>query len=263
MTACLAQPASAQTGANYLIGARDVLMIQVFDQPELGGKYSVEADGTFSFPLIGRIAAAGRTLREFEEDLKKKLADGYFRNPQVSVAIDQYKSQQIFVLGEVRSSGAVPLTGGMTLVEAIARAGSTLPSAAGEVVVVRAPRRGDGPVKPDQAGAAEIFRASIRDLEAGKIKQNIELQDGDTIHVPRAETTFVFGEVKAPGAYPIQKDMTVLQAISLAGGHTEHAALNRITIVRVVNGETKEIKAKLTDIVKAGDTIKVPERYFE
>src|SRR5688500_10294043 len=98
MTACLVQPASAQTGANYLIGARDVLMILVCDQPELGGKYSVEADGTFSFPLIGRIAAAGRTLREFEEDLKKKLSDGYFRNPQVSVAIDQYKSQQIFVL---------------------------------------------------------------------------------------------------------------------------------------------------------------------
>jgi polysaccharide biosynthesis/export protein len=252
----------AQSAANYVIGARDVLAIQVFDQPEIGGKYTVEADGTFSFPLIGRVQAAGRTLRQFEDDLKKKLADGYFRNPQVSVAVDQYKSQQIFVLGEVRLSGAVSLTGGMTLVEAIARAGSTLPTASGEVVVVRAPRKGGGPVSQDQSGAAEIFRASIRDLEAGKLKQNIELQDGDTLYVPRAETAFVFGEVKAPGGYPIQKDMTVLQALSLAGGHTEHAALNRITIVRVVNGETKEIKAKLTDIVKPGDTIKVPQRYF-
>lgn len=263
MTGFFAQPEAAQSGANYVIGARDVLTIQVFDQPELAGKYAVEADGTFSFPLVGRMTAAGRTLRQFEEDLKKKLSDNFFRNPQVSVAIDQYKSQQIFVLGEVRLSGAVALTGGMTLVEAIARAGSTLPSAAGEVVVVRAPRKSDGPVMLNQTGAAEVFRASIRDLEAGKLKQNIELQDGDTLYVPRADTTFVFGEVKAPGAYPIQKDMTVLQALSLAGGHTEHAALNRITIVRVVNGETKEIKAKLTDIVKPGDTIKVPERYFE
>lgn len=260
---CFAQSVSAQSAASYVIGARDVLTIQVFDQPDLNGKYAVEADGSFSFPLIGRITAAGRTLREFEEDLKKRLADGYFRNPQVSVAIDQYKSQQIFVLGEVRMAGAVPLTGGMTLVEAIARAGSTLPSAAGEVVVVRAPKRADGPVTPDQTGAAEVFRASIRDLEAGKLRQNIDLQDGDTLYVPRADTAFVFGEVKAPGAYPIQKDMTVLQALSVAGGHTEHAALNRITIVRVVNGETKEIKVKLTDIVRAGDTIRVPERYFE
>lgn len=258
----LAQPAAGQSGANYVIGARDVLTIQVFDQPEIGGKYAVEADGSFSFPMIGRITAAGRTLRQFEEDLKKRLADGYLRNPQVSVAIDQYKSQQIFVLGEVRLAGAVALTGGMTLVEAIARAGSTLPSAAGEVVVVRAPRASGGPVKPDESGAAEVFRASIRDLEAGKLKENIELQDGDTLYVPRADTAFVFGEVKAPGAYPIQKDMTVLQALSLAGGHTEHAALNRITVVRVVNGETKEIRVKLTDLVKAGDTIKVPERFF-
>jgi polysaccharide biosynthesis/export protein len=262
MTVCLMQPSAAQSGANYVIGAHDVLTIQVFDQPEIGGKYAVEADGSFSFPLIGRITAAGRTLRQFEDDLKKKLSDGYFRNPQVSVAIDQYKSQQIFVLGEVRLSGAVPLTGGMTLVEAIARAGSTLPSAAGEVVVVRAPRKGAGPSTPEQSGAAEIFRASIRELEAGKLKQNIELQDGDTLYVPRADTAFVFGEVKAPGGYPIQRDMTVLQALSLAGGLTEHAAQNRITIVRIENGRTKEIKAKLTDIVRAGDTIKVPERYF-
>jgi polysaccharide biosynthesis/export protein len=254
----------AQSAANYTIGPRDVLMIQVFDQADLGGKYTVEADGTFSFPLIGRIKAAGRTLREFEEELKNKLASGFFRNPQVSVAVDQYKSQQIFVIGEVRASGAVPLTGGMTLVEAIARAGSTLPSASGEVIVVRAPQGSQGKaLLPTERGAAEIFRASIRELEAGAMKQNIELQDGDTLYVPRAETAYVFGQVKNPGAYPIHKDTTVLQALSLAGGGTEHAALNRITIVRVVKGEQKEIKVKLTDIVKPGDTIKVPERYFQ
>lgn len=253
--------AAAQSAANYVIGPNDVLMIQVFDT-EIAGKYTVEADGTFSFPLIGRITASGRTLREFEDDLKKRLADGYFRNPQVSVAVDQYKSQQIFVMGEVRVPGAVPLTGGMLLVEALARAGSTLPSASGEVVVVRAPQHPAGPVLPNQDGAAEIFRASIRELEAGSLQQNIELQDGDTLYVPRAETAYVFGQVKSPGAYPIQKDMTVLQALSLAGGATEHAALNRIKIVRMENGEKKEVRVKLTDLVKAGDTIIVPERYF-
>ena len=257
----------AQSAANYVIGPRDVLTIQVFDT-EISGKYTVEADGTFSFPLIGRIQAAGRTLREFEEDLRAKLADGYYRNPQVSVAVDQYRSQQIFVIGEVRTPGPVPLTGGMTLVEAIARAGSTLPSASGEVVVVRAPQgaakdaNGVAPVTPDQEGAAEIFRASIRSLEAGELHENIQLADGDTLYVPRAETAYVFGEVRNPGAYSIQKDMTVLQALSLAGGATEHAALNRVKIVRIVDGERKEVRVGLTDIVRPGDTIIVPERYF-
>jgi polysaccharide export outer membrane protein len=254
--------AQSQSAADYTIGAQDVLTIQVFDQPDLGGKYAVEADGTFSFPLIGRVKAGGLSLRNFEEALKKKLADGYFKNPQVTVAVEQYRSQRVFVMGEVRSPGPVPLTGGMTLIEALARAGSTLPSASGEVAIVRAPDA-NGPVLPNGADERqEIARASIRDLEAGMLKQNIELRDGDTIFVPRAETVYVFGQVKNPSAYAIQKDTTVLQALSLAGGVTENGAMNRIKIVRIVNDIKVELKVKLTDIVKPGDTIIVPERYF-
>jgi polysaccharide export outer membrane protein len=252
-----------QTAADYTIGPQDVLAIQVYDQADLGGRYTVEADGTFTFPLIGRVKAAGMSLRAFEADLKKRLADGYFRNPQVSVAVEQYRSQRIFVMGEVRTSGPVPLTGGMTLIEALARAGSTLPSASGEVSIVRAPNGAkEEPVLPGQAKAVEIFRVNIRDLEAGVLKQNIVLQDGDTVFVPRAETIYVFGHVRSPGAYAIQKDTTVLQALALAGGLTESAAMNRIRVVRIVNGVAREIKVKPTDIVKPGDTLKVPERYF-
>jgi polysaccharide export outer membrane protein len=249
----------AQSAADYVIGPQDVLTIQVFDQADLGGKYTVEADGTFSFPLIGRVKAGGLTLRSFEAELKKKLADGYFRNPQVTVAVEQYRSQRVFVMGEVRMPGPVPLTGGMTLIEALSRAGSTMPTASGEVSVVRPPQ--GAPVNGDDEGA-EIFRASIRDLESGTLKLNIELRDGDQIFVPKAELVYVFGQVKNPGSYGIQKDMTVLQALSLAGGVTPNGAMGRIQIIRVVEGETKTLKAKLTDLVQPGDTIKVPERYF-
>lgn len=262
LAASAAQTAPAKSGADYVIGPQDVLTIQVFDQADLGGRYTVDADGTFTFPLIGRIKAGGLTLRAFETDLRSRLADGYFKNPQVTVAVEQYRSQRIFVMGEVRNPGPVPLSGGMTLIEALARAGSTLPSASGEVAIVRATPGGkSGPVTGlDQA--ADLVRANIRDLESGAMKQNIELHDGDTIFVPRAESAYVFGQVKAPGAYAIQKDTTVLQALSLAGGVTENGAMNRIRIVRIVNGEKKEVKVKLTDLVKPGDTIIVPERYF-
>jgi polysaccharide biosynthesis/export protein len=253
----------AQSAANYVIGPQDVLTIQVFDQPDLGGKFTVEADGSFTFPLIGRISAGGLTLRRFEIDLHGKLADGYFRNPQVTVAVEQYRSQRVFVMGEVRQPGPVALTGGMTLIEALSRAGSTLPSASGDVAIVRAaPGSAFGPVTPDQESGTEVFRASVRDLESGALSQNIQLHDGDTIFVPRAESVYVFGYVKNPGAYGIQKNTTVLQALSLAGGVTENGAMNRIQVIRIENGSKKELKVKLTDQVRPEDTIMVPQRYF-
>src|SRR5262245_49718449 len=95
-TAGLAGPTRVN---NYVIGPQDILIITVFEQQDLGGKYVVDADGTFSFPLIGRIKAGGLTLRELEAALKGELANGFFKNPQVSVSVEQYRSQRVFVVG--------------------------------------------------------------------------------------------------------------------------------------------------------------------
>jgi len=255
-----------QLRGEYLIGAQDVLTVTVWDSPDLSGKYTVETDGSFTFPLIGRIKAGGLTLRQFEAELRKKLADGYFKNPQVSVAVESYRSQRIFIVGEVRSPGTYPLTGDMTLIEAIARAGSTTPNASPEAIIVRAApgKQADGPTLPGQkADTAETQRVNLRELQSGALTQNIALRDGDTIYVPRAASIYVFGQVRNPGAYALQDaETTVLQALSLAGGVTDRGATNRIKIVRVVNGKKVEIKVKLTDLVQAGDTIIVPEKFF-
>ena len=255
-----------QARGEYLIGAQDVLTVTVWDSPDLSGKYTVETDGSFTFPLVGRVKAGGLTLRQFEAELKKKLADGYFKNPQVSVAVESYRSQRIFIVGEVRSPGTYPLTGDMTLIEAIARAGSTTPSASLEAIIVRAPagKQAHGPTLPSQkADASETQRVNLRDLQSGALSKNIALRDGDTIFVPRAESIYVFGQVRSPGAYALQDpETTVLQALSLAGGVTDRGATNRIKVVRVVKGEKVELKVKLTDLVLPGDTIIVPEKYF-
>jgi polysaccharide export outer membrane protein len=265
MTSALAVPrmVSAQSAGDYVIGAQDVLSIAVFDQADLGGKYAVELDGSFTFPLVGRVKAGGMTIRNFEAELKKKLAEGFFKNPQVTVAIEQYRSQRVFVTGEVRSPGAYPLTGDMTLIEALAKAGSTTPNASEEAVVVRSGKAADGPVALDTPGSKEILRFNLKDLQSGAASvRNIGLRDGDTIYVARAELVYVFGEVKSPASYPIKTDTTVLQALSLAGGVTPNGAINRTKIIRIVNGDKKEISVKLTEIVQPGDTIMVPERYF-
>src|SRR5947208_601226 len=92
----------------YIVGPLDVLAIDVFGQPTLHGNYPVDADGTFTFPLLGRTKVGGLTLREVEELLRMQLSNGFLKNPQVSVAVAQYRSQRVFVVGEVRVPGTYP-----------------------------------------------------------------------------------------------------------------------------------------------------------
>lgn len=250
---------------DYVVGPQDVLTITSYDQADLSGKFSVEADGTFTYPMIGRFTAGGLTLRQVEDGLKKRLKDeGFFRNPQITVAVEQYKSQKVFIVGEVRNPGSYTLSGNMNLVEAIARAGSTLPSASGEVVIVHAGETASGPTVPDaDDDTKDILRVNLRELENGAFSQNALLKDGDTVFVPRAQSVYVFGQVKNPGAYGLQQqNTTVLQALALAGGVTDRGTTSRIKIIRIVNGEKKELRVKLTDAVQPGDTIIVAERFF-
>src|SRR5580692_4471294 len=111
-------PPAPHAATDYVVGPQDVLMITSYDQADLSGKFTIEADGTFTYPLIGRLKAGGLTLREVEAQLKKQLVqDGFFKNPQITVAVEQYKSQKLFVVGEVRMPGSYPLSGEVNLVE--------------------------------------------------------------------------------------------------------------------------------------------------
>jgi polysaccharide export outer membrane protein len=259
--------ASGQT-TDYVVGVPDTLTITVWNQPNLSGKFSVEADGTFAFPLIGRVTAGGLGLRALETELNRRLVqEGYLKNPQVSVGVETYRSQQIFIVGEVRSPGAYPLTGNMTLIEALARAGSTTSDASGEALILRASRenseRSVQPVAPEGGETRNVIRVQLSELETGAWTQNVRLQDGDTIFISRSMSLYVFGQVRSPGAYRLPGSATVLQALSLAGGVTDRGSTARIKIIRMINGKkTEESKVKLDDPVRPGDTIVVPERYF-
>src|SRR4029077_17055542 len=121
----------------------DVLTITVFDQQQLTGRYIVQADGTFTFPLLGRVKAGGLRGQAVENELRDRLVKGGFlKQPQVGVSVDQYRSQQIFVMGEVRQPGSLPFTGSMSIIEALARAGSTTEHAGTDAVIFRSPNGG-------------------------------------------------------------------------------------------------------------------------
>jgi polysaccharide export outer membrane protein len=255
------QRAAAQT--DYLIGPQDVVTVTVYDHADLSGKFTVDADGSMTFPLIGRVKAAGLTLRALEDALRTQLADGYLKNPQVAVGIDEYKSQRVFVMGEVRGPGAYQLTGDMTIIEALAKAGGVTQNSAEEILIVRAPpgATAAGPAMPTDKEAT-VLRVNVRELQAGALSQNVALHDGDTIVVGRSQAVYVFGQVRAPGAYPIDRGTTVLQALSLAGGVTDRGSTGRIKVVRAADGKKKELKVRLTDVVEPGDTLIVAERFF-
>jgi polysaccharide export outer membrane protein len=264
MALSVARP-GAQTPA-YAVGPQDVLTINVWGQPDLSGKFAVEADGTFSFPLIGRVRAAGANLRDIELQLRRLLEEQeILKNAQISVGVDQYRSQRIFVVGEVRTPGPYPLAGTMTLIEALARAGSTTERASDEVIVVHRSPSSDGsePTLPTEVdGSRAVTRVGLADLQAGNTSDNIILVDGDTVFVPRAESMFVFGQVRTPGTYSLRAGTTVLQALSLAGGVTDRGATNRLRVIRMVDGKKHEVKVTLDDVMRAGDTLVVPERFF-
>ena len=261
----LAAAAPLGQGAGYAIGKQDVLNIVVFQQPDLSGKFTVENDGTISFPLLGRTKVEGLTVQAAEQTLQTLLAEGFVRKPQVTIVVEQYRSQQIFVMGEVKSPGGYPFTGTLTLLGALALAGGATETAGWEVLLVRpaSPTDAAGPTLPSGEGeSSQATRIDLTELQRRGAVGTLALQPGDTLFIPRAETVFVFGHVSKPGEYAIRKGTTLLQALSLAGGLTDRGSTKRIKVRRIVDGTETELSLKLQDLVKPGDTIVVKERFF-
>lgn len=259
-------PATPATfNATYVVGASDVLGIKVFNEEPLSNKYTVDSDGSITFPLIGRVQVAGKTPRQVEEHLTKLLQPDYVRRAQVSVEIATYRSRSIYVLGEVRTPGRYNIEGPMTLLEVIANAGSTTPAASNTIIVQRYK---DGlaaavsaPAEPGDKRWAEVMRINLEELREGKLSANLLLQDSDMIIVPAAERYYVSGFVKTPGSFVLRPGMTVRQAIAEAGGLTERGSTRRMKIIRKgANGQEVEVNANMSDLVKPNDTIRVAQR---
>ena len=247
--------------SDYVVGVQDVLKITVFDEPSLTGTYRVDPDGSFQYPLVGRIDAGGKRVRDIEQLLKAKLEDGYINHAQVVVAVDEFRSRNIFVVGEVRSPGKYPITGQMSLIEALAAAGSTTPSAGSEVLVLHSRNTTAAQVVlPDGSDDPNVRRINLTDLQLGRLDENVALMEGDTVFVPKAERFFITGQVRNPGAYTYERGLTVLQAISLAGGLTDKGSNRRLKVIRSTNGKKTEQGIDLYDAIQPGDTLVIPQR---
>ena len=254
-------PPAPGRATDYVVGPQDVLKVTVFDEPTMSGTYRVDSDGSLQYPMLGRIQAAGLKVRDIEQTLKSRLEDGYIRRAQVTVDVEQFRSRSIFIVGEVRSPGKYPMTGQMSLIEALAAAGSTTQNASTELLLLR-PRDANSaqPLTPDQVDQANVTRLSLAELQQGRLSQNLTLMEGDTIFVPKAERFFITGQVKSPGAYVYERGLTVLQAISLAGGLTDKGSSRRLKVIRTVKGKKTQQGIDLADAIQPGDTLIIPQR---
>ena len=256
----------------YPVGPDDIIKVVVLGHDDLSQTVLVQADGTFIFPLIGRVKVADLTPRQLEAMLTTRLGQGYIRNPQVSVTVQEYRSKTVMVMGEVARPGPYPLSGNLRTIEMLAKAGMTA-SAGTEVQVIRPLGPIDRPLLPSEvAGAegaaptaskqAEILKVDLRAIQLGDLDKNIPLHPNDTVFVPPAARFYVTGEARNPGAYTLPAGITVREAVILAGGFSDNASAGRTRVIREVDGQKREIKIKLDDPVQPGDIIVVKGKLF-
>jgi len=242
-----AAPRSAPEG--YVIGPNDSLAIAVLEDPDLTAKYRVDEAGMITFPYLGRVPAAGQTIIQLQDALTRGLANGYINHPQVRVDVDAYKSQSVLVTGSVRSPGEITMTGQLTLLAALVRAGSPTADAGDDVQIAHGKSAHD-----------DVAHVNLRDLQLGR--GDMLLQDGDIVYVPPAQHFTITGQVKNSGVYVWEPELTLEQAIARAGGLTDRGSQRGAKARRTVNGKAVEVSLKLQDKILAGDTITIGQRIF-
>ncbi len=222
-----ADPKKLFTASDYKVGPEDVIEVSVFGVDDLHTIARVSATGNIRLPLIDNIQAAGLTITELEAAIAKKLKK-YVTEPAVSVYIKEYRSQQIAVLGAVKSPGVYYVTGYKSLIDLISLAGGLSQDAGDVAIIQNAFESNSGAEQP--AGQTVIDLTEL--LISGRTELNIPLSAGAIVNVPQSGIFFVDGSVKSPGSFPLKGKITLTQAISMAKGFSYEASLSDITIYR-------------------------------
>jgi polysaccharide export outer membrane protein len=231
------------------------LNVQVYGRPELTTTTYIADDGSITMPLAGAVPISGLSPAAAAQAVAAAYRKAQLlRDPQITILLMQSRSQQVSVLGEVRTPGRFPVDSTMSLLDLLAAAGGTTETSADTVFVIR----------PGETGALERHPVSLRGLQDGRQSlQFLVLRGGDTVFVPPVEQFYIYGEVQAPNMYRLEPEMTVLQAISRSGGLTELATTRRIQVKRRgADGTVVEGKVTLADRVQPDDVIYIREGRF-
>jgi polysaccharide biosynthesis/export protein len=250
-----ASVASAQAPPGYRLGPGDVVRISVYNQPDLSIETQIKDTGQITFPLIGEVAIAGLDKAAAEVAIATRLRDGKFvKQPQVNLLVTQYRSQQVSVIGQVNKPGRYPIDAAASLIDLLAQAGGVNPTGADIISIIR----------KDNAGKSVRMEVDLNRLyETKDPAANLQMGADDIIFVPRAPTFYIYGEVQKPGVYKLERDMTVMQALSVGGGLTPRGTERGIRVNRRNNaGKVESAEVGLTQPLRENDVVVVRQSLF-
>jgi polysaccharide export outer membrane protein len=253
--ATAAKSTAGQTQLDYPLAAGDTIRIQVFQNPDLTIETRVSESGSITYPLIGAVDIGAMPIAAAEKKIADALqAGGFLQKPQVNITLLQVRGNQVSVLGQVARPGRFPLeTANTRLTDMLANAGGA--TAAGDDVAIVTGLRSGQPFRK-LIDIPSIFLT-------GRAADDIVLQGGDTIYVHRAPVFYIYGEAQRPGAFRIERDMTVMQALAQGGGPTVRGSEKRLRLHRKgADGSLQQIEPQLTDLVQPDDVIYVKESIF-
>jgi polysaccharide biosynthesis/export protein len=253
--AASATPPAYPAQASNLLGDGDSVRVTVFQNPDLTTDARISERGTITFPLIGEVVVRGLTPEAAAARIAEGLTRGKFvLNPQVTLTVQEVRSRQVSVLGEVGKPGRYALDDvSNSLTDVLARAGGINGEGDDTVVVVR---NTNGKETRTTIDVPAMYRS-------GDMSHNMRIDNGDVIYVKRAPQFYLYGEVQRAGAYRLQPQMTVMQAISVGGGLTPRGTLRHLEVQRrTPDGRVETYSVHPTDIITADDVILVRERLF-
>ena len=265
-------PPEMAEDTDYTVGGNDILSINVYEEPDLSKEsIRVSGKGYISFPLIGRLKVAGLTTTDIEKLISEKLAaQQYLLNAHVDVMMTEYKSKHFFVLGEVGTPGSHPLQARERIMDALTKVGGVEEEkASNRLMLIRT----FNPDTPKQKKL--VIDINLVDLlKKGDQISNIHLEDRDVLYFLPVEQFYIIGQVRGPGSYDMPEDeLTLVEALGIAGGFTRIASRNSTRIIRVEDGVEKVIEVRVDEITDSGrkiqdvvikpeDIIVVPESFF-
>jgi polysaccharide export outer membrane protein len=250
-TAPLPAPAPAPAVATtqeqgYILGPGDVIEIAVLGRDEFRPRVQVQVDGTVQLPFIGNLTATNKTVLQLRDEVRDKLkAGGYYANPAVNVSVASYASRYVIVLGEVGQPGIVPIDRAYRVSEILARAGGTKAPGVDSITLTRK--------------TGETLNLSISEAATNGGDKDPAVNAGDKLYVAPAKTFYIYGQVAAPGTYPVDRAMDLRKALARSGGLTKMGSESRVKVIR----KGVEIKKfNPSDPIVDGDVVVVGERFF-
>ncbi len=243
-----------RASGDYAMATGDLLRISVYDHPDLTTETRVSENGSILFPLIGEVPVGGISAKDASGRIAKALeSGGFIKSAQVNVVVIDFKGQEVSVLGQVNRPGKFPLQKASRVSDVLAAAGGIQPNGADTLVLIST--RG-GKTQRQEVDLLALFQ------EGGEAT-NVQVGNDDILFVPREPRFYIYGEVQRPGSFRLERNMTVVQALSVGGGLTTRGTQKGIQVLRrSQDGAMQTLSVQLSDALKADDVIYVKESLF-